>query len=136
VNFLAAVFFYFFAILFAAGYLFALIGVAKKQKFGSIIALIIGIIDLIFAILIFDIFSLIFDIVIIILAIIEYKHVEEYRSQETIKPTQQQPTYQPSLQPVPHSPPQQISGEQSRFCPSCGAPAKGEFCPECGNKID
>ena len=50
-NFIIAIFFYFFAVIFAVGYLFALIGVAEKAKIGSILAAIIGIIDLIFAIL-------------------------------------------------------------------------------------
>ena len=81
-----------------------------------------------------------FDVLIIVLAVIEYKHVEKYRSLENQHITPQQPTYQAPVQPVQQpiikSQPPKVSEEKSRFCPNCGAPAKGELCPKCGNKID
>ncbi len=102
----------------AIAYLVALIGVIQKQSYGSIVAIITGLIELIITIILSVTtneiyFILIVDIILVIFAFLEYQKITQ--------------------QPIPQQP---IHHRIPEFCPLCGGPIGEKFCTMCGNKIE
>lgn len=101
--------------------LISIYGIISKQKWGSEIAIIYSIYDLIikFVIVSVEIFGLSLDIITIILAYLEYKQSGDYEEISL-----HNSVYQTIL--LQHS---------NRYCTNCGAILRGDFCQECGQKV-
>ena len=99
--------------------IFSIIGITLKQKWGSILAISNAIFDITINIIFTPlgfIGGLILDVIIIILACIEYNHINIYNNPPTTK--------QPAVvyQPLPIPPSRMI-----RYCTNCGVILKGNF---------
>ena len=115
----------------------AIVGIAGKMKYGSILALIIGIYGIVsntislvlyfYAwLILWYIFYLIYGILIIIFAILEFNQVRRYQQIVLQAPTPIQQTI---------SPQQAATTEQFKYCTNCGAKVTGNFCEHCGTKL-
>jgi len=107
--------------------IFSIIGIFLKKKWGPILGISNAVFDIIINIIVSPIgiiFAFILNLVVIILASIEYFHINTYNN-----PTIKQPTGK--YQPLPIQPSQIV-----RHCTNCGVVLKGTFCHECGKKVD
>lgn len=123
---------FFFRVLF----LVSIIGVALNKSFGPIIALIINILAILGTIMaivmgyfnVFLVLTIIIRVTIIVFAVI----VISTRSSISGL-SYQQPVYPQTVVPQPTTP--TAATQQVRYCPNCGASAKGDFCTSCGQKL-
>lgn len=106
-----------------SAFLVAIIGVAKNEKYGSIIAIIIASIEIILSFVTFLFIVAFIYIVILVLAVLELKEIKTYQPLSYQQPVHHQPVNQHSFS----------SQETVNYCPNCGSPARGRYCTQCGS---